>query len=198
MIRPRRLPPRELALPVTLAALAAIAVLVVLLRGGPAIWATRAAAQPTPVAQIEAAATVMSGGPDLSSLGQSTLFGEPAAPSTPPATVEKPIEVSESAAPDDLPQASLGVTLQGVLYRERSTLRRAFVGGAGDGWEAYRIGDRLPGDALIRFIEPRRIVVEQAGKLQELVLREATLPGTQPSAGAAPQEPVALETRELQ
>jgi hypothetical protein len=69
------------------------------------------------------------------------------------------------------------------------------VGGAGNGWETYRIGDRLPGDALIRFIEPRRIVVEQAGKLKELVLREATLPGMQPTAAAVPHEPVALETR---
>ena len=53
---------------------------------------------------------------------------------------------------------------------------------------ARQIGESLPGDAVIRYIERRRVVVEQQGELKALPLTEPSLTGS--GAALAPAIPM--------
>ena len=122
---------------------------------------------------------------NLGLLADSTLFGhfDPAqAPSAAPHEAgAKPAAELGDKAPDALPEATLALKLQGIVFKEDPAQRRAIIAGDGPQAEARKIGETLLGDAVIRYIEARRVVVEQQGELKALSLAEPAL-GT----GAAP------------
>lgn len=124
--------------------------------------------------------TPTSPGVDYAALADSALFGryDPAAAT---AAVDTTPDDRSSAlaerAPATLPEAELGVRLAGVVFAPRARDRRAIVTAGGGSPTAYAIDDSLPGDAVIRFIEARRIVVEHAGELKSVSLPEHTLDG---------------------
>lgn len=106
----------------------------------------------------------------------SALFGryDPAAASA-AASASPPPPVAAAlpdSVPETLPEAALGVSLRGVVYAETMSERRALIDGGTTPFDTYALGDTLPGDAVIRYIEARRIVVEQNGELRALSLPE--------------------------
>ena len=133
----------------------------------------------------------------LAKLATSRLFGEVAA-----GEEDADDEADDAAAaaeeapmaqtpPESLPLASLGVTVRGILFHPEPSQRQALLAGAGveEGLRTYRVGDDLPGTAVIRFIEPRRIVVERAGALEELPLPRLALDTDVPQRAAATAPP---------
>lgn len=129
----------------------------------------------------------------LAELATSRLFGEVAAgeedaagEADDPAAAADEAPIAETP-PESLPLASLGVTVRGVLFHPEPSQRQALLAGAGvdEGLRTYRVGDDLPGAAVIRFIEPRRIVVERAGALEELPLPRLALDTAAPQRAAA-------------
>lgn len=124
---------------------------------------------------------------DLRNLAASELFGhfDPASD----VAAKREREAAEQRAatpvasdtpPDALPEASLALNLQGILFDANPADRRAIIGGDGPRIEARRVGDDLRG-ATIKFIEARRVVVEQNGELKALLLKDPKL-----NVGAAP------------
>ncbi|MGE0858459.1 MAG: type II secretion system protein N [Gammaproteobacteria bacterium] len=125
--------------------------------------------------------------PDLRSLAASDLFGhfDPASDeattrASDAPTKQAPAPLASDTPPDALPEASLALSLQGILFDDNPADRRAIIGGDGPRIEARRVGDDLRG-ATIKFIEARRVVVEQDGELKALLLKDPKL-----GAGAAP------------
>lgn len=127
---------------------------------------------------------------DYRKLSASTLFGryDPAA-MTAGATPDPAASAMPDSAPEALPEANLGAALTGVLYAPRAQDRRAIIAVAGGQPTAYAIDARLPGDAVIRFIEARRIVVEHDGELKAVSLAESELGDT--AAAPAAQDAAA-------
>lgn len=111
---------------------------------------------------------------ELTGLRESRLFGvaDPAAKAGTPddAGADRTDVVVGDAAPADLPPAALPVSVQGIVFDPGSASGRVIFGGAGGDMRSYRVGDSLPDGVIIRFIEARRVVVEQAGELKALAL----------------------------
>ncbi|CAN0498489.1 unnamed protein product, partial [Phaeothamnion confervicola] len=72
----------------------------------------------------------------------------------------KPAAALGDQAPDALPEATLALQLQGIVFKKDPAQRRAIIAGDGPNAEARKIGETLLGDAVIRYIEARRVVVE--------------------------------------
>lgn len=186
-----KLPPPALLMPGAVVALASVLLMAIVLVQGHALRASSLAAQPPPTLATGDDAPMQPVVPraDLMQLANSELFGhyDPAAPA--PAgdvTHAKPpaAELSDKA-PDALPEATLALKLQGIVYKPDAAQRRAIIAGDGPNPEARKIGETLLGDAVIRFIEQRRVVVEQQGELKALSLTEAVLDNGGPPAPGA-------------
>ena len=93
-----------------------------------------------------------------------------------------------TTVPDELPAATLALGVQGIVF-EPGRGGRAILGEAGAEPRSYRRGDPLPGGAIIRRVEARRVVVEQDGELRELALPVAGLGGTQVPVQRLPVAP---------
>ena len=116
---------------------------------------------------------------NLGLLADSTLFGrfDPARATSAAQdeALSKPVAELGGKAPDALPEASLALKLQGIVFKQDPAQRRAIIAGDGPNAEARKIGETLLGDAVIRYIEARRVVVEQQGELKALSLAEPAL-----------------------
>lgn len=138
-----------------------------------------------------AAAVAATASPGLvaSDFAQSALFGtyDPAAAGAASAAATAAAEAAPALAddvlPGELPEAALGLTLRGVVFGSASGATRAIVDGANAPFAEYAVGDTLPGEAIIRHIEARRIVVEHQGELRALSLPAAD--GTAAAGNAA-------------
>ena len=133
--------------------------------------------------------------PALDALSTSALFGSP---SVKAAIASEPSPSREAELPQgELPEATLRVSLRGIFFAEHARERRAIVDSGNGLLEDYRIGDSLPGSAVIRHIEERRIVIEQDGQLSALPLYDpnglsrtpATAPAQMGGAVGAVQSP---------
>ncbi len=163
----------------------------------------RAAARlPDRTATASGGSTVTDSNPttDLGSLANSLLFGRytPPAADVPATAAVKPPAAAElpETSPGELPEAGLGVTLRGVVFATEPAARRAIIDGGSGPFKDYRIGDSLPGDAIIRYIETHRIVVEKGGELLAVSLPE-TAGGAALIVNGMPENfPPALPTTE--
>ena len=174
------LPAKQLRIPLLILVVLATGLLLEAVTQVAAIRAVnRQLSLPTPTAAARVEAPAPAAAPALASLATSELFGhfDPQAAHATEATTKasKPLAASGDHAPSDLPEATLGLSLQGVVYRATAVDRRAIIAGGGPTAEAHRIGDTLSGDATIRFIEARRVVVEQNGELKALTFAEPVL-----------------------
>lgn len=170
-------------------ALAAVAVLAVALGVAETQQPWRTAGSGPPA--VGAAATPTAAVPpvDPARLATSALFGryDPAAAvadeeagAAPPAPATTP-----EGAPGELPEATIGWQVAGILHTAEEADRRAILAQGGDEPAAYAIGATLPGGTAIRFIEARRVVVEVDGRLEALSLPDETLTPATPAAGVA-------------
>ncbi len=112
------------------------------------------------------------------------LFGTVA---TAPLTEPKPDpEVSYIAnkdlPPEELPLATLGVTVQGIIMHSNHEASYVVLDGSGTQDRSYRTGDEIPGGAAIRYIESNRVVIDRDGELLELPLAELDAVAAQPGS----------------
>ena len=154
----------------------------------------------SPIAPVQAADT----GRDevVAALAGSELFGHIDPSSDANAETDSvdtanqdPSADTAGAAPVELPPADLALVVQGVIFADKLSARRAIIAGVGPDPQLFRIGDHLPGDAVIRFIEARRVVVEEHGELKALNLTDLNLTTGTPTVvrdgvGAVPKRPL--------
>ena len=116
--------------------------------------------------------------PDLNSILNAHLFGEPA------------VSASDAA---NAPRTSLALVLAGVIASEDPAKGYAIVGETAATARMHAVGGALPGGARLHAVYADRIVLERGGSLESLTLPRTTLPGTA-AAGVAPAEPVPADT----
>ena len=84
--------------------------------------------------------------------------------------------VSEKAAvqqPSKAPETKLNLTLKGVLAATPMELASAIIAqGKAGKEEIYSIGDRMPGNVLIKEIHPEYVVLERGGRLETLKMQK--------------------------
>lgn len=84
--------------------------------------------------------------------------------------------VSEKTAvqqPSKAPETKLNLTLKGVLAATPMELASAIIAQGKSGKEEiYSVGDRMPGNVLIREIHPEYVVLERNGRLETLKLQK--------------------------
>ena len=192
-----KLPPTVLLMPGAVVALASMLLVAILLVQGRALRDSALLAQPPPGFASADDAPLPPGTPaaDLARLTHSELFGhfDPAAvaPNVGGTDTKPPAAELGEQAPNALPEATLALKLQGIVYQPDPAQRRAIIAGDGPNPEARKIGETLLGDAVIRYIEARRVVVEQHGELKALSLVEPVLGhGVAPGPGAGALNPL--------
>jgi general secretion pathway protein C len=84
--------------------------------------------------------------------------------------------VSETAAPQQpskAPETKLNLTLKGVLAAIPMELASAIIAQGKSGKEEiYSVGDKMPGNVLIKEIHPEYVVLERNGRLETLKLQK--------------------------
>ncbi len=86
------------------------------------------------------------------------LFGQVGA-----VTEAAPVEV-----PEELPETTLQLKLTGILAAEDDTLTGALIEGPDRETSNYKPGDALPGNATLKQVHPDRVVIERAGRFENL------------------------------
>ncbi len=89
------------------------------------------------------------------------LFGDMSAPS-------KPIAVQT----ENLPETSLKLTLTGVLAGKNNLQASALIEGPDRQTRNYRVDEEVPGGAILKSVYPDRVVLERAGRLENLIFEE--------------------------
>ncbi|WP_077531396.1 type II secretion system protein N [Vreelandella utahensis] len=74
---------------------------------------------------------------------------------------------------ETLPETNLQLMLRGVMAGDTENRDSALVEGPDGKTEVYRVGDALPGNASLREVRQRRIVIERAGALETLTFPES-------------------------
>ncbi|MBK8960763.1 MAG: hypothetical protein IPM80_20690 [Proteobacteria bacterium] len=208
-----KLPPAPLMLPATVLALACALLVTTLWVQGRALRDSAVSLAPRAAHGVgqgdDAPLPATSPAVSLTPLAASDLFGrydpaQAAAAST--AKAPSPTApVLGDKAPDSLPDATVALRLQGIIFKRDPARRRAIIAGDGPNAEVRKVGDEF-GGVIIRYIEQRRVVVEQQGELKALRLPEAPMANgaasfsqmsAPPMPGSAP-EPYVEEPMEPQ
>lgn len=74
---------------------------------------------------------------------------------------------------ENLPETNLRLFLRGVLAAEGDFPGSALIEDDKGKTEAYLVGDELPGNAKLRSVHPNRVIIERAGKLENLYFPES-------------------------
>lgn len=99
----------------------------------------------------------------VSALKELTFFG------TPGETATDPVERAET-----LPETNLQLVLRGVMAGDAKQQHdSALVEGPDGETEVYRVGNALPGNASLRKVRKRQIVIERGGALETLTFPES-------------------------
>lgn len=96
-------------------------------------------------------------------VANANLFGQP------PSTTEAAVVQTEN-----LPTTNLRLTLRGVSTTEDEGRTSALIEGPDQQTQVYLIGDRLPGDAVLRAVYANRVVIERRGRLENLYFPESS------------------------
>ena len=98
--------------------------------------------------------------PDVS-LAELPLFGDAQA-----------IQSQTASNTRNLPETNLSLVLRGAMAASGDYPASALIEGPEGDTEVYQVGDRLPGNALLRTVLPNRIIIERGGKLENLYFPE--------------------------
>lgn len=79
-----------------------------------------------------------------------------------------PVEVNT----ENLPETNLRLSLRGVLAADGEFPGSALIEDDKGKTEAYLVGNELPGNAKLRTVFPNRVIIERAGKLENLYFPE--------------------------
>ena len=85
---------------------------------------------------------------------------------------------SQQSAPtevdtENLPETNLRLFLRGVLAADGEFPGSALIEDDKSKTEAYLVGDELPGNATLRSVHPKRVIIERSGKLENLYFPES-------------------------
>jgi general secretion pathway protein C len=95
-------------------------------------------------------------------------------------------QVAESPKAVDAPQTRLNLTLRGVVAAGEGPSARAIIAAPGQPEEHYRVGDSVPGGAVLEQVLADRVILRRGGRLEALHLpKEASVGSAAPSAPAA-------------
>lgn len=94
-------------------------------------------------------------------LEELTFFGKPGDDSEP--------EVTET---EDLPETNLQLVLRGVMDGGREQRDSALVEDPDGETKVYRVSESLPGEAVLRKVHQRRVVIERGGSMETLSFPE--------------------------
>lgn len=83
----------------------------------------------------------------------------------------------KSDTPQDAPKTRLHLTLKGVFTAEQASDSGAIVEERGKNADYYRVGDTLPGNAVLETVYSDRILLRRAGKLETLYFEEGKTSG---------------------
>lgn len=114
---------------------------------------------PAPAAAPQDARMSGERGPDAA---RHALFGEPEA------------ESGDETEVTEAPETTLQLVLRGVIATGSAGTARAIIAGR-SGEESYRIGDDLPGGAVLERIFPNRVLLRRNGRFEELRMPRADL-----------------------
>ena len=101
--------------------------------------------------------------PEAKDLVRAHLFGQPVVAPQP-----------QAVQTENLPTTNLKLTLRGVSASPVEERASALVEGPDQQTQVYLIGDRLPGNAVLRAVYPNRIVIERSGRLENLNFPETS------------------------
>lgn len=80
-------------------------------------------------------------------------------------------------APVDAPETRLQLELLGVFQTGDHQKAGAIIAEQGQDGELYRVGDRVPGNALLEEVYADRVILRRQGRLEALKLKEPGLKG---------------------
>lgn len=89
------------------------------------------------------------------------FFGQPGDDASP--------EVTET---EDLPETNMQLVLRGVMSGDLERRDSALVEGPDGETDVYHVNESLPGDAVLRKVHRKRIVIERGGALETLSFPE--------------------------
>ena len=101
--------------------------------------------------------------------------------------------VPEKKAPlvsEKLPETTLRLTLSGVMAGKDNVQASALIEGPDRQTRNYRVDEEVPGGAILREVHPDRVVLERAGRLENLIFEDTRPIGIQQQAQNEPQIPV--------
>jgi len=98
--------------------------------------------------------------PDVS-LAELPLFGDAQA-----------VQPQTASNTRNLPETNLSLVLRGAMAANGDYPASALIEDPEGNTEVYQVGDRLPGNALLRTVLPNRIIIERGGKLENLYFPE--------------------------
>lgn len=109
----------------------------------------------TPVPETDKTLLVAAKRDSFESILDSSLFG-----------VYVPNDLSESS----VKKSMLDVTLVGILFADNINDSQVIIHSAGGVERTYKLGDSIPGDAVIKRIMANGVLVERQGNLESLSL----------------------------
>ncbi len=112
------------------------------------------------------------------------LFGKVEAAA--PVKVEQPV---------DLPVTNLRLTLRGVIASSDAAVARAIVADSSGNENFYKIGDTLPGNAVLKEVHGDRIVIQRGSRFETLKLPKEELALASENEPPAVREPTNHLTR---
>lgn len=142
--------------------------------------------QPVPeVVPADATATVSTGMEQSIPLAQFRLFGSAVDPA--------------SGAYADAPDTALNYTLKGTISNHDQALARAAIADDQQQERVYKVGDEFPNGVRVEAIYPDRVVLNAAGRIEVLRLRQPLAGGAGASTprGATPQSALTPGTNGL-
>jgi general secretion pathway protein C len=130
-----------------------------------------------------AADTAEPNAPDYAFLQSLHLFGQP---QTPAGSADGgPTESAELAELVSAPETNLQLTLRGVFQTGPVGVTVAIIADSRNQERPYRVGDELPGDAIIKRILPYSVLLERNGRLESLHLPRQGVAGGPAGGGGA-------------
>jgi len=81
----------------------------------------------------------------------------------------------------------LNLKLRGIFASANKALARAIIADAKNTEDSYKVGDDLPGGVKLREIMTDKVILDNHGKLETLLLPEDTAPGTENNHNAQSQ-----------
>lgn len=126
---------------------------------------------PTESVPVDAPVAVTTGTAQNLSLAQFRLFGSAVDPA--------------GGAYADAPETALNLNLKGTSSHHEQSLARAVIADEQQVEKVYKVGDEFPNGVRVLAIYPDRVVLNAAGRIEVLRLRQAMMSsGPAPAAGA--------------